>query len=139
MDTRYLSILFSFILGASVTILFISFFATSNVPVAMLNPRSSLANVVSAVASSDLASSTTTTLSTTTLSTATASSSVLIKHEFKLLRDVDQCLLNKLGAQGWQPIQFGGNVESAFGFDENCKNPKVYDTLDWVLLSRDKQ
>ncbi len=57
-------------------------------------------------------------------------------YQYKLVRSVDPCTLNRLGRDNWQPIQFGGNLDIIYGLDENCKNPKGYDTLDWVLFSR---
>ncbi len=57
-------------------------------------------------------------------------------YQFKTLVQVDQCTLNKLGAQGWHPIQFGGSLVVTSGFDEVCKKPGLYQSLDWVLMEK---
>lgn len=61
------------------------------------------------------------------------------KYEYKFLRDVDPCTMNKLGADSWQISQFGTNIETTYGYDGNCRNGKMYDVIDWTLFSREKQ
>ncbi len=73
--------------------------------------------------SSDTSGGAVTTTSTTT-------------YQYKLLESVDTCSLNRLGAQGWHTLQFGGTLVSSYGYDETCKKGGIYDTLDWVLLER---
>lgn len=87
---------------------------------------------------------------TTTLNQATSSSMIasvapapdvtLPKlYEFKLMRQVDPCKLNTLGAQGYQPIQYGtAGIDPEAGRDADCKNFHVVDTFDWILFMREK-
>ncbi len=59
-------------------------------------------------------------------------------YEYKLLRSVDICQLNALGAQGFDAVQFGGNIDTSSGRNGDCKTVHTVDVLDWVLFSREK-
>ena len=73
------------------------------------------------------------------------SSAVIIKavfdapktYQYRIVRNIDPCTLNKLGAKSWQPIQYGTDIVSSAGADENCRNAGVYDSIDWALFSRE--
>ena len=84
-------------------------------------------NIVTASSASPISISTPVALNTSTNKT----------YEYSLLRGVSTCTLNKFALQGWQPLQFGGTIADNPGFDDNCPNRKIYDLIDWVLLSRE--
>lgn len=137
MDTRPLFILASFILGVTATIFFVHINAKSFEILSKTNTSPFLASVAgSTIPPSPLLSA------PDTISTSTVSTDNILppkKLEYKFLRDVDACTMNKLGAQSWQIIQFGTAIENAYGYDENCKNGKTYDVIEWTLFSREKQ
>lgn len=135
MNTYPLSILASFIFGIASAIFFIHINSINDT---VLSKRDT-APLLASVASMGIPSSTTTSISAVSASTTTSAITAPKKYEYKLLRDVDLCTLNKLGSQSWQAFQFGGTLETVYGYDEDCKNGKMYDTLDWVLFSRDNQ
>lgn len=73
----------------------------------------------------------------------TAPSTSQNKYAYKLVSDVDPCTMNKLGADGWTPIQYGsdssGNsqyTESAGGKDEHCTHPGIYSDFIWILFQK---
>jgi|GEM_PF-6990685 len=60
-------------------------------------------------------------------------------YQYRLLRNVDPCTFNKLGAQGFQSVQYGGNVDTEAGLDENCKSSREVSFMDWVLFQKETQ
>lgn len=143
-------ILSAFILGVVATFFFVNVVSVNEKFSYSADSHPFLASVVGSVTTPDLTASTTSAVSASTTLTVCAAPTVCVlptppvatstlqkKYEYKLLRDVDLCTMNKLGTQGWQAYQFGGTLDSAYGSDESCKNWKMYDVLDWVLFSRD--
>lgn len=61
------------------------------------------------------------------------------KFEFKFLKDVDECALNKYGNQGWSIVQMGGlseNIINGVHFQANCAD-RSYSIIEWVIMERD--
>lgn len=137
MDTRPLFILASFVFGVAATIFFVHINATNFGLLSKTSSSPFLASATGAIATSDQSAAT----SSITASNTTSPDDVTPpkKLEYKFLRDVDACTMNKLGAQSWQIIQFGTGIDSIYGYDENCKNGKTYDVIEWALFSREKQ
>ena len=153
MNKTPLYVLSAFVLGATSTVFFLLINFEGGRILSSANTTPFLASVIGtfnlpdSATSTPVLSSASSTASPSTVPTfvinmvsATSTPAAPKKYSYKLVRDVDICTMNKLGAQGWQAYQFGGNLESYYGTDENCKNGKVYDTiLDWVLFSSDNQ
>jgi hypothetical protein len=59
-------------------------------------------------------------------------------YEYKLLKSVDICQMNTLGADGFQAIDYGGNMDISSGRDADCKNYHTVNVLDWVLFMKEK-
>ena len=60
------------------------------------------------------------------------------KHEFKLVKNVDVCTMNTLSNQGFEPIQYGVNVDFGTGKDPTCTKNQLVDEFDWILFAREK-
>ena len=64
------------------------------------------------------------------------------RYLYHLAYDVDLCTFNKLGKDGWVPLQYGtdagngSNLRLGYGRDENCANTKAYDNFVWVLFQK---
>jgi hypothetical protein len=59
-------------------------------------------------------------------------------YEYKLLKSVDICQMNALGADGFQSIEYGGTMDTSSGRDADCKNYHTVNVLDWVLFMKEK-
>ncbi len=57
--------------------------------------------------------------------------------EYKLITNVDECLLNKLANQGWHIFQVG-SLSDVLGYAADC-NRVTRSGIDWILLTRDKK
>ncbi len=60
-------------------------------------------------------------------------------YQYKVIENVDPCTLNKLGAQGWHAVQFGGTLVQTAGRDENCLRSGLFSSLDWALFEKNTQ
>ncbi len=60
-------------------------------------------------------------------------------YQYKIVESADPCTLNKLGAQGWHPTQFGGTLQLATGMDETCKKSGNFQSLDWAFFEKEVQ
>ena len=132
-------ILSAFVLGITSSVFFAHISSTLGKVSRNGNSSLLLASVIDSTVPPNVVLSLATSTPAATLFVATTSAAVVgpRKNEYKFLRNVDSCTLNKLGSQGWQAFQFGGTLDMAYGYDENCKNGKTYDVFDWILFSRD--
>lgn len=137
MDTRPLFILAAFILGVTATIFFVHINSTSFDLLSKNSSSPFLASATGSIITPDSSSATSSAISAN--ATSADDTTPPKKLEYKFLRDVDACTMNKLGSQSWQIIQFGTGIDSVYGYDENCKNGKTYDVIEWALFSREKQ
>jgi hypothetical protein len=70
--------------------------------------------------------------------TATDATPAPKTYEFKLATNADECVLNKLGTDGWQPIQYG--TPSIINAQTGCSkrgNVSTWVVYDWILMQRD--
>jgi hypothetical protein len=98
-----------------------------------------LANAFTPIAPSTPASTPLKTIIGTSTQDAVSSDSQNTTYEYKLVRSVDGCKLNTLGAQGFQAIQYGpSGVNPEAGRDGDCKGFHLVDSFDWILFMRTK-